>query len=202
MYACVWLNGFCSMQPRNPKTDFPPQSHLRWPVTFQDGTFVLRVQFMVLGLAPRSEGGPLWSSVLASRSLIYLSLVLHVLWLYYYSLHQAKIGSIIDILPRGAWLSIWDGFSENLTGSPESWNGSKIPHYSASFFFPWKVWIWPFHWSPRLPYIQLLVTRLQRALRESSPQSSIWGMPNGSPGPSWYLFLTRCLKCAVIFVEL
>lgn len=90
------------------------------------------------GTSTKKWGRPLWSSVLASCSLIYLSLVLHVLWLCVHSLHQAKIDSIIDIFPRGAWLSIWDGFSKILTWIPEGWNGSKIPHHTIGqhLFFP------------------------------------------------------------------
>lgn len=38
-------------------------------------------------------------------------------------------------------------------------------------------------------HIQLLATETQRASRENSPQNSIWGMPNGSLGPSWYCYL-------------
>lgn len=98
---------------------------------------------------------PLWSSVLASCSLIYLSLVLHVLWLCFHSLHQAKIDSVIDILLRGVWLSIWDGFSKCLLGSQRVGMAPTFlitPLASTSFSLLWKVWIWPFHWSPRLPY--------------------------------------------------
>lgn len=146
--------------------------------------------------------------VSASISLISLSPILHhvhVLWLSFHPLHQAKIGSVIYIPLWGVWLSIWDGFLEISYWEPRKLEGFQVAalcHWAASLFPPFfERCEFDLFIGHQGCHFQQLATETQRALRENSLQSSIWGMPNGSPGSSWYCYLLTAPEvCTAILV--
>lgn len=130
----------------------------------------------------------------------------HVLLLCFQSLRQTKIDSVIDSSLSRAWLSIWGRNLKSLTGSQRAGVTPRfliiIPLAGLSSFFPWKVWIWPFDWSSRLPY---------SVTCDGDTKGFAGGQPTGFylRSTKWFSrtqlapqSLAQCPKCAVILVAL
>lgn len=101
----------------------------------------------------------------------------------FHSLHEVKIDSIIDILLKRVWLSIWGGISKISYWEPREleWlQDFRSRHWPGALFSFSKRCEFDLFIGHQGCHIQLRATRMK-----TSPRSSIWGMPTGSPGPSW-----------------